>query len=170
MQWRFCRLCTFHYRCVPLDDYNLTEKVFDLCEPFMRNRCYLYDYGLDFELAMKELDLLNAALLGSADRHIRTPCRDVIRAFVCNYYYVGCNPSTRLPQGICEDSCIEYVHDGDCASSFAWLVGFVESTGSSFVFTPDCDDPLWLVAVKNPAMANVTLETEQCINMSGKKM
>lgn len=128
----------------------------------------MYDYGLDFQLALNELSILNTALVSSGGPRVLRGCWDVIRAFVCNYYYVGCNPRTRLPLGICRESCIEYVQNGDCASSIAWLVSFAETTGGRFVFTPDCDDPLWKIKVQNPSMENTTvLDQEGCINMSG---
>lgn len=128
----------------------------------------MFDYGLNFDLALSELHILNAALESSSGPLIHRECWDVIRAFVCNYYYVGCSPRTRLPQGICRESCVEYFENGDCAASLAWLVTFAADTGGSFVFTPDCDDPLWKVKVDNPAMENVTLDQEGCTNMSGK--
>ena len=136
------------------------------CRPFLRNRCFMYDY-LDYEAARDELRFLNAALLGSSNVHIKFECRDVIRAFVCNYYYVGCNRRTRLAQGICAESCAEYVENGDCASSFAWLANFAVSAGNTFVFTPECDNPLWYVKVHDPTLKNVTLDREGCINISG---
>ena len=151
---------------MPLDEYNLRENVFDLCVPFVQNRCYMQDYGVDFAKTKEELRFLNAALQGSSETHIRRACWDVIRAFVCNYYYVGCNRRTRLAQGICRESCVEYVEDGSCADSFAWLANFAISTGNSFVFTPECDDPLWYVKTQKPT-EDVTLDVEQCINMSG---
>ena len=141
--------------------------MYDVCRPFLRERCFLHDY-LDYERARDELSFLNAALLGSSDIHINTECRDVIRAFVCNYYYVGCNSRTRLAQGICAGSCADYVETGDCAPSFAWLANFALATGSSFVFTPECDNPLWYVKVHDPSLENITLDQEGCINMSGR--
>lgn len=157
----------FNCRCLPLDDYNLQQNVFDVCEPFLRNSCYMYDYGLNFVLALSELGILNTALSTSGPAIVRKECRDVIRAFVCNYYYIGCNPRTRQPQGICRESCIEYVQKGDCAASFDWLINFAAKTEGRFVFTPDCNDPLWKVKVDFPATENVTLDQEGCIDMSG---
>ena len=122
---------------------------------------------LDFETTHTELRFLNAALLGTADRHIRRDCHDVIRAFVCNYYYVGCNSKTRKVQGICADSCAEYVENGDCAPSFEWLANFAVATGNGFVFTPECDNPLWYVKAQDPSLENITPDSEACIDISG---
>ena len=158
--------CSSIHRCIPLTEKILDEKIYDECHPFLSNRCYISDY-LDYDRARSELSLLNAALLGSSPRHIQRECWDVIRAFVCNYYYVGCNKSTRLQQGICVDSCAEFVQNGDCAPSFVWLANFAVATGSSFVFTPECDNPLWYVAVHDPSLENVTVDREGCINVSG---
>lgn len=150
-----------------MDEFNLRENVFDVCVPFLWNRCYMQDYGLDFGKTKEELRFLNSVLQGTSVRQIPIVCRDVIRALVCNYYYVGCNTRTRLAQGICRESCVEYVEDGDCAESIAWLANFAVTSGNAFVFTPNCSDPLWYVKTQR-TMEDVTLDVEQCIDMSGK--
>lgn len=157
--------CLVLYRCIKLNATN--DRVFDICKPFLGNKCYLYDYGLNYEKAMNDLGLLNAALVGSSENHIQRDCWDVIRAFICNYYYIGCSQQTRLAQGICAESCVEYVEYGSCAPSFSWLVNFTASIGSTFVFTPDCDNPLWNIPVQNPLKNNAVLDKQNCINMSG---
>ena len=133
----------------------------------MSNRCFLYDYGLDFKQAMAKLNEYNTNLLLISDTYIRRDCWDVIRAFVCNYYYISCNPLTRLPQGICKNVCVQYTLNGNCADSFVWLNGLAKFPESDFIFNSDCDDPLWMVAETNPALANVTLDTDECIELTG---
>lgn len=153
-------------RCIPLTEEVMEDKIYSECHRFLGDRCYMHD-SLDFDRAHNELVFFDAALRGSANKDINTACRDLIRAFVCNYYYLGCNPETRLAQGICAESCVEYAEVGDCAASFAWLSRFAARTQLVFVFTPQCDDPLWYIKLHDSSLENITLDSGHCLNLSG---
>lgn len=142
--------------------------MFDVCEPFLTETCYLYDYGIDFEEIQLTLTLLDGALRTTFDAHIPVVCRDVLRAFVCNYIYISCNPSNNLPQGICKQDCIDYTIEGDCKGAFQELVSTSKLYGDGFAFIHNCDDPLWNIRIQNPELVNITMDPDSCISLSGK--
>ena len=150
-----------------MDEYNLRENVYDVCEPFLVEACYLYDYGIDFQEVQLTLSLLDAVLKSSSKEYV-VACQEVMRAFVCNYVYVGCNPSTSLPQGVCKQDCINYAIEGDCKNAFQRIILLAENFGEGFTFILDCEDPLWNVKIMNPELVNITMDPNSCISLSGK--
>ena len=80
-----------------------------------RNKCYIYDYGVDFEELSEDLAFLDITLEKS---DVPQYCRPAVRAYTCNSVYPGCNPLNQQPQGICEKDCVSITKGEECKKYF----------------------------------------------------
>ena len=128
------------------------------CLPFLPNS-HIYDYGENFEFLKIQLNVLDAAQQSS-----NTPeyCQGVLRAYVCNYAYPGCNTMNGEPRGICEEDCIT-VSTGECKTFFNNIPVIAGSAG--FVFDPRCDNTL--INLQTVYNQNFTYNSQDCTSVQG---
>ena len=121
---------SYPFRCVPLTG-DITDFINPRChEYFPRNENYIYIYyGLDVAELYFFLSAYDAILERETDI-----CQQKLLLYVCNYAYVGCNPDTGDPQGICESDCLSLMNE-ECGDA---LVSASLTTAFTFV----CNDTL----------------------------
>ena len=130
----------------------------DVCIKFFpEDKCFIYNYTMEFVTLKQSLDLLNNAL-STAQGSLY--CMDVLRAYVCNYVYPGCNSFNGLPQGICTPECERYVHN-ECARDFNTLFQVIQVTDQTLITINDeCDNTVEFTGVMNQ-------DPSDCFNITG---
>ena len=137
----------------------------------MTQRCFLLNYTLDYQHQDENLEQLNTLLEVTDESVISEECKDVIRTFTCAYVYPGCNPVNGLPEGLCEDQCIDYIFNGGCSESFIYVVTLALEADNEQVFpirTFECDNPLQFVLTRDSSFINSSHDIDNCIKLSGK--
>ena len=145
---------------MPLRGNNLTL-LHDRClDYFPHDKCYIYNYGIDFA----QTDLVLTILDRTSDSARYSPaCSEFVRAYVCNYVYPKCDPATGNPEGVCTGDCITYVLNDDCRVEFTDLEN-VATTGG-FTFLRQCNNTLIFVEQFIP---DFVYNPNECINISGE--
>lgn len=135
----------------------------------MTRQCYLLNYTLDYEEENATLNSQDRILTVTSTDIVPQNCKDVIRSLTCAAVYPGCNPDNDLPQGLCEDECVEYVIAGECAKPILNSAQLAAASGNpvSFSFL-ECNTPLGFVEEHDASFINSSLDIENCINISSK--
>lgn len=150
-------------RCILVSDAIKDSLIFDVCITYIASdKWFIYDYGIDYEELKEDLELINA---GSKTLSLATPyCKDLLRAYLCNYVYPGCSNVTGLPQGICKEDCRRYVLSDACIG-FSVLEQVTHSIGR-LTFTRQCDNTLLLLQDYDINTGNI--DHSDCFNITGK--
>ena len=150
-----------NFRCIPLRGGNLAL-LHHRCLDYLPNeKCYIYDYGLNFDRTITLLTILDSSVESSTT----TPaCLEVVRAYTCNYIYPKCDPATGNYQGVCTDDCIKYVLSDNCRAIFDTLAAISETSGA-ITFTRQCDNTLINLEQYIPGFP---YNPEDCFNISGE--
>ena len=136
----------------------------------MTQQCYLLNYTVNYEFQSLILTHRLVGLNFLDQDQVLPGCKDVVKAILCAYIYPDCNPSTRLPVGICSDECYEYVYDGICRESFAHVPRKSEDSQKidTFLDSPlDCNDSLSYIVLHDQSFVNQSVDLT-CINPSCK--
>ena len=150
-----------YFRCIPLRGSNLTL-IHHRCLDYLPNdKCYIYDYGLDFDRTNFLLTLLDTSVESSTTS---PACLEVVRAYTCNYIYPRCDPTTGSYQGICTGDCIRYVLSNNCRAIFDTLEIFAGNSGE-ITFTRQCNNTLINLEQYMPGFV---YDPEDCFNISGE--
>jgi len=150
-----------NFRCIPLRGGNLTLLHHRCLDYLPNDKCYIYDYGLDFDRTITLLTILDSSVESST---ITPACLEVVRAYTCNYIYPKCDPATGNYQGVCTDDCIKYVLSDNCRYFFNTLATIAETSGE-ITFTRQCDNTLINLERYMPGF---TYNPEDCFNISGE--
>ena len=155
-------------RCIPLTKENLKKYVYPGCHSFMTRQCYLLNYKLDHAEENTTLNGLDKILTVTSEDVVSEECKDVIRSLTCAAVYPGCNPNTGLPQGLCEEECVEYI-TGECAQPIMTSIQLAAASGNEVPLSfLQCGTPLGYVEEHDASFINSSLDIENCINISCK--
>ena len=102
------------------------------CSKFLQDRCNIV---LQSEETNSVVDSVEGAIhtlvnQGSDSDTVRW-CGEVFLAIVCNSMYLGCEPTTTLPIGLCETTCLEYTTRNSCLPFFAEVNKALNETGET---------------------------------------
>ena len=110
--------------CISTDYAQRLGLVHNSCTKYTENRCHLYrtnETHSDESHSVVEsiVRTVNSLTSGGTDRYQATWCGDVLLGIICNSMYLGCDPTTDLPIGLCMSVCLEYSTSEICLPIFA---------------------------------------------------
>ena len=94
------------------------------CEKFLEDRCSVFlSNGTDIDQTLfvisKVAERVHSIVSSQAGGGTKARwCGDALLGIVCNSMYLGCDPASGLPIGLCTDTCLEHLTADDCAPIF----------------------------------------------------
>lgn len=111
--------------CLELKDHQ--SLLHSECTRHMANRCYLLHskYTSQYGLINRTIDAFMdsiSAVIQTSENKLTAWCGDVLLALVCNSVYLGCDPETALPMGLCKETCLHYLALSNCSQFFTDVI------------------------------------------------
>ena len=116
-----------------ISDAKDLDLIHSSCWKYLDNRCSLFTHTNETCYTIDSvLRAINDTLVNQGrDNNTAQWCGDVLLAIVCNSVYLGCDPTTNLPIGLCESTCLEYTTSNTCLPFFAGVTSALDKTEES---------------------------------------
>ena len=116
--------------CIAISDAKDIGLIHGSCSKFLQDRCNIVLHANETNSIVDSVERAIDTLVNQkSDSNTVHWCGEVFLAIVCNSLYLGCEPTTTLPIGLCQTTCLEYTTRNSCLPFFAEVTKALNETG-----------------------------------------